>query len=381
MKILMVAIPNHHFFQWVNQLEQAGHEVHWFDITDGAGFSNKIKWVKQCNGWKLKWDFPFRSTLKNKLPKLYSFIQLFNERKLESVFQNYLDQIQPDIVHSFEMKLSCLPILNVMQKNTIPWVYSSWGSDVFYYQGLGVSTAEVTTCLKRVNYLITDCKRDYHLLKELGYENTFLGVFPGNGGISFINYTINPFNQRKYILIKGYEDGVGKAIAVLKAFQYSLWQLISPYEIVIFSADKEVIDFVASSRFYQEFPPLIFPRNEFVPNETLLEMMNDSVIYIGNSISDGMPNSLLEAMGMGAFPIQSNPGGVTEEVITHGENGFLISDCLDSEALSKLISEALHNATLRQTAQAYNTRFILDNYDRNQLKNKIVTLYHSLQNN
>ena len=377
----MVAIPNHHFFQWVNQLEEAGHEVHWFDITDGAGFSNKIKWVKQCNGWKLKWDFPFRSTLKNKLPKIYKQLQQFNERKLELVFQNYLDKIQPDIVHSFEMKLSCLPILKVMQKNTIPWIYSSWGSDVFYYQELGVSTAEVTTCLKRVNYLITDCKRDYHLLKQLGYENTFLGVFPGNGGISFIDHAIQPNNQRKYILIKGYEDGVGKAIAVLKAFQYNLWQLISKYEIVIYSADKKVIDFVESSRFHQEFPPLIFPRNEFIPNETLLRMMNDSVVYIGNSISDGMPNSLLEAMGMGAFPIQSNPGGVTEEVITHGKNGFLISDCLDSEAISKLISEALNNETLRQTAQEYNTRFILDNYDRKQLKNKIVAVYNSVQNN
>jgi hypothetical protein len=40
-----------------------------------------------------------------------------------------------------------------------------------------------------------------------------------------------------------------------------------------------------------------------------------SILHIGNSISDGMPNALLEAMGMGAFPIQSNPGKVSEEVI------------------------------------------------------------------
>ncbi len=377
----MVAIPNHHFFQWVNQLEQAGHEVYWFDVTDGAGFSNKIKWVKQCNGWKLKWDFPFRAAMKNKFPKIYRFIQHFNERKLTPVFQNYLDQIQPDIVHSFEMKLAGLPIFPVMKNNNIPWIYSSWGSDVFYYKELGVSTEEVTACLKRVNYLITDCKRDFNLLHQLGYANTFLGVFPGNGGISLIDYAIQPYTQRKNIIIKGYEDGVGKALAVLKAFQYNLWPFMSTYKIVVFSADKEVIDFIKSSRFYDEFPPLIFPRNEFIPNETLLKIMNDSVIYIGNSISDGMPNSLLEAMGMGAFPIQSNPGGVTEEVITHGKNGFIISDCLDSEAISKLILAALQNETLRQIAQEYNTRFILENYERNQLKNKIVDVYQSIKIN
>ena len=54
--------------------------------------------------------------------------------------------------------------------------------------------------------------------------------------------------------------------------------------------------------------------------------MGKSGIHIANSISDGMPNALLEAMGMGAFPIQSNPGKVSEEVITHGKNGFLIED-------------------------------------------------------
>ncbi|WP_258929477.1 hypothetical protein [Flavobacterium davisii] len=47
MKILLVSIPNHHFFQWANQLKNSGYQVHWFDITDGAGFADKISWVKQ----------------------------------------------------------------------------------------------------------------------------------------------------------------------------------------------------------------------------------------------------------------------------------------------------------------------------------------------
>ena len=61
MKILMVAIPNHHFFQWVNQLKDSGYEVFWFDISDGGSVVAKISWVRQIKGWKLKWDFPFRN--------------------------------------------------------------------------------------------------------------------------------------------------------------------------------------------------------------------------------------------------------------------------------------------------------------------------------
>ncbi|GAL81819.1 hypothetical protein JCM19274_378 [Algibacter lectus] len=66
----MVAIPNHHFFQWVNQLENAGHDVYWFDVTDGGPKSSKIEWVTQIKGWKLKWDFPLRSTIKKKVAKI-----------------------------------------------------------------------------------------------------------------------------------------------------------------------------------------------------------------------------------------------------------------------------------------------------------------------
>lgn len=375
MKILMVAIPNHHFFQWVNQLEHAGYEVYWFDITDGAGFSNKIKWVKQCNGWKLKWDFPFRTLVKNKFPSIYRFIQQFNERKIEHVFQNYIDQIQPDIIHSFEMKLAGLPIFPVMKNNSIPWIYSSWGSDVYYYKELGLSKKEVTDCLKRVNYLITDCNRDYKLLQQLGFTNNYLGVFPGNGGINFINKMIQPIKDRKYILIKGYEDGVGKALTVLNAFKLGLWKVLSKYEIVVFSADDVVIDFVKNSRFYQEFPPKIFPRNEYVSNDVILELMGNSIVYIGNSISDGMPNTLLEAMGMGAFPIQSNPGNVTEEVVTHNQNGCIIDNPVSENEIAKLINDTLLNTELLNQAQERNIKFIQDKYSRSILQDKIVSLY------
>ena len=157
--------------------------------------------------------------------------------------------------------------------------------------------------------------------------------------------------------------------------------LIKNYEIIVYSSDNEIIEYVQNSEYYMHISIKLFARNIHVPNSDILEIMGKSVLHIANNVSDGMPNSLLEAMGMGAFPIQSNPGNVTEEVITHGKNGFLIFDSFDIEVISKLILNALQNEILRQTAQEYNTRFILDNYDRNQLKNKIVAVYNSVKNN
>ncbi|NHM01125.1 glycosyltransferase [Flavobacterium difficile] len=379
MKILMVAIPNHHFFQWVNQLEHAGYEVHWFDITDGAGFSDKIKWVKQSNGWKLKWNFPFRSRLKHYFPTFYKFVQNYNERKVTAVFEKMLHEIQPDIVHSFEMQLAVWPILSVMEKNTIPWIYSSWGSDVFNYSYLGMKIEEVRNCLKRVNYLITDCQRDFSILNELGYAHTYLGVYPGNGGVTIdSNYNLE-IEKRNKIIIKGYDDGVGKALEVCKALTQLPIAQLQKFDLVIFSADKNVEDFVNSSDYFQKLEVRILARTSYFPNDKLLQIMGESSIYIGNSISDGMPNSLIEAMGMGAFPIQSNPGNVTAEIIKDGINGFLIQNPLNLTEISTLISKAIHDEQLRKEARTINVNFVKNNCDRHILKDKIVSLYKNIK--
>jgi len=147
----MVAIPNHHFFQWVNQLKASGYEVYWFDITDGGPKSEKIAWVHQIKGWKLKWDFPFRTKIKKHLPKLYNFILKYNQNDTSKVFENTINTIKPDIVHCFEMLLSGLPIISVMEQNAIPLIYSSWGSDVFYHENLGISKAALHQFYKRTN--------------------------------------------------------------------------------------------------------------------------------------------------------------------------------------------------------------------------------------
>jgi glycosyltransferase involved in cell wall biosynthesis len=375
----MVAIPNHHFFQWVNQLKDSGYEVYWFDVTDGGNKVHRIDWVHQIKGWKLKWDFPFRHTIKNKFPHIYAVIQKYNERKIVSVFTKSIYKIQPDIVHCFEMKLAGLPILEVMQNHTnIKFIYSSWGSDVYFYKELGVQAAQFKRFLARVNYMITDCKRDYSIAKQNGFKNNYLGVFPGNGGISINQTLIQSIDSRNILLIKGYDDGVGKASKVIEAIELLPLFLLRNLEIIIYGANQIIIEKVEKSIFFEGLKVKTYARNQFMSNVDLLQLMGKSVLHIGNSISDGMPNSLLEAMGMGVFPIQSNPGKVSEEVIIHGMNGFLIKKPLDSMEIANWIEKALINKEMRANAQKYNIDFVNKHYNRECLKTKIVQLYNGI---
>lgn len=353
----------------------------WFDVTDGGPPSPKIPWVTQIKGWKLRWDFPLRSTLKKQTPKVYKKIQTWNERDVTDAFAKAYQDIQPDIVHCFEMQLAGLPILSVLQEVETPVMYSSWGSDLFDFKRLGVSQQEATTFLKRVDFLITDCKRDQKIARENGFTGTSLGVFPGNGGIDLDATNRMPEETRNTIMIKGYEDGVGKASIVLLALELIDRKLLVDKEIIVYSADRVIESQIEGSQHLSSLGINLFSRHRFIENQDLLKMMGHSCMHIGNSISDGMPNALLEAMGMGAFPIQSNPGGATEEVVTDGKNGLLIKDALDAKAIAGLIEKALANGSLRKSAQEFNTSFICKNYNRAILRPEIVSLYKHVNSN
>lgn len=372
MKILMVSIPSLHFFRWANQLQDAGHEVYWFDITGMSQPVSRISWIHQKVFWKLKWNYPGRVFVKNRFPKLYEYIQQFNEKDTSKNFESYLNEIQPDVVHSFALYLSCSPIIEVMEKYPQQkWIYSSWGSDLFYFQDEPAYLKDIKRVLPRINYLFTDCKRDYEIAKQYGFSGEFLGVFPGGGGFELNEmetYKLS-ISQRKTILIKGFQGRSGRAITVLKALATLKEQLLN-FEIVVFGSDPQTFEYVTNSdlKKWKNFQIL-----GKIPHEEVLRLMGKSLIYIGNSISDGMPNTMLEAIFMGAFPIQSNPGGATAELIQNGVNGLLIEDCEDEKEIKKLILQAIKTDEFKAKNED-----LIASLDFQFVKEKVKEIYKNL---
>ena len=182
-----------------------------------------------------------------------------------------------------------------------------------------------------------------------------------------------PLNKRTIILIKGYEHTLGRGLNIVKALE-KINKPLADYEIVIFGAHPPVINYCAENdKNYK-----VYSRHELSQKE-VLELMGEAIIYIGNSISDGIPNTLLEAVVMGAFPIQSNPGGATEEVIKHDINGLLIEDPENIEHIAKTISTALNREAMLEQAFRYNEDFARKhlNFEHNQ--QKIVNIYSHIE--
>lgn len=372
MKILIVSMRSIHTMRWVSQLKDSGHEIVYFDILNG-GYIKQWPWVKQYTNWRYKFgDFKGRYLLKKYTPKLHKLI----ENNVEEKFQSILEQEAPDVVHSFVMYSCCVPILKTMQQNEkIKWIYSAWGNDLYYYQNIEKYKIGILNTLPRINYLFADCKRDIQLAKKLGFKGTALGDFPGGGGYKLLHYNafLKPLNDRKIILIKGYEQRFGKCSVVLKAISVIIENLTS-YSIVVFGADKELRDYLNENKIDDCIEVI-----GQLPHEGILELMGKSLIYIGNSISDGMPNTLLEALIMGAFPIQSNPGNATAEIITHQENGLLINNPESSNEIKDLILKAVNNYEMIESAFKHNQSLKLK-LDFDYIRDQVLQAYSRVEN-
>lgn len=372
MRILMVSMNSIHFQRWANQFKDTDHELFWFDIRDGAKVPD-LSWLKSFQGWKNKFpNLKGRTFIKNKFPSIYKHL----ENNTAKSFEKVLLEVKPDVVHSFVLYISCAPILKVMQKyHKTPWIYSSWGSDLYYYRNIPDYKEDILRVLPRINYLITDCKRDVIIAKELGFKNEVLGVFPGGGGFDFkkSNPYIKPVQERNIILVKGYQGRSGRAIEVLKALEQ--FRTLIPYDIVVFGADTEVVTYIEDHELAKKMPIRYFSKNKFLSHDAILKLMGESLIYIGNSNSDGMPNTLLEAIIQGAFPIQSNPGGVSEEVILHKQNGLLINDCNDVTHIKSLIEDAILNQELIKKAFQINQTDIKLQFEIESIKTKVLQCF------
>ena len=380
MKILMVSMNSIHFVRWTQQLENSGHEVFWFDILDG-GKSKHLPWVQQITGWKQKYpNFKWRYYFKKKWPILYKKLSFLFEHNTEKFFENVLLEVKPDVLHSFVLYISCVPILKVMQKhNQIPWLYSSWGSDLYYFRNIDSYKHDILNVLPRINYLITDCKRDISIAKHLGFKGVVLGTFPGGGGFNYeeTDKYIKPILERKNILVKGYQGRSGRAIQVIKALQLIKDEL-NNYNIIVFGTDIEVENYIKEENLRSKMSIQMFLRNNFLRHEDIMKMMGEALIYIGNSNSDGMPNTLLEAIAQGAFPIQSNPGGASSEVIINDENGFLIEDCNHFEEIADLIMKAISNIYLIEKAYQINQKQVKPQFERILIRNQILKAYQKV---
>ncbi len=387
MRILFVAMAESiHAANWVKQLAGTGWDVHLFDAT-ASGVGSELSGVTAHTVFRSASPTPHLTAhhsalvfTKGRNPitkRLLPFMARFLPSRAQALAE-LIRQFKPDVVHSLEMQHESYVVLEAKRlmgaEFSMPWIYSSWGSDLYLYGNDPYHRDRIRAVLEACDYYISDCRRDVTLAKQLGFKGDVLGVFPGPGGFDLRGMRQHrmsgPPSARRVIALKGYDGWAGRARIALHALRQCADQL-GGYTVEIFSASKNIQTLALQMSKTTGLPIRVMPcgaRTEIV------KLMGRARFTIGLSISDGTPNTMLEAMIMGALPIQSDAGGATGEWITDGENGLLVPP-EDSDRVATAIRRALRDDALIDRAMQLNEKLANERLDDELIQSRVIARY------
>lgn len=290
-----------------------------------------------------------------------------------------IKKIKPDIIHTLEMQHAgylALHAKEIIGDSFPTWIFTPWGNDIFFFGRLSDHQERIGRVLASCDYYGPKSERDIRLAKEFGFRGEFLSILPGNGGLD--TTTLRTYWQsgrcsdRKIILIKGYQGSMGRALVALRAIELCS-DVLEGFSVVVYSATNAVKFKVKIVNDIDGVPTTVLPQ---VSHEVLLKIYGKARISIGLSISDGVPNSLLESMALGTFPIESNTS-CADEWIINGENGFIVQP-EDPHRVAEAIHIAVKNDNLINRSAEVNYRIAQNRIDNSVIHPRVISLYQEV---
>ena len=249
-----------------------------------------------------------------------------------------------DILHALELQNAgyvSLRALSKIKPQGLRFIATNWGSDIFWFQRFPKHRAKLQAVLQLADAYSAECHRDVALARALGFTGEALPVIPNAGGFSKADLSLPLLqpDKRKTIALKGYHGWVGRAKVALNAVG-ELAPELSGYQIVVYSANRSVLKLAKqiASRTGLE---ITAHGKGALSHQKMLEVFAQSKIYVGLSESDGISTSMLEAMAMGAIPVQTSTACCDE---WFRETGVAVHE-ISVPAVKDAIREGLRLAT------------------------------------
>lgn len=272
----------------------------------------------------------------------------------------WIQQVQPDLVHAlripYEGMAAGLAYRLLPAQERPPLVISVWGNDFTLHAPANPWMAHLTRlALAQASALHTDCRRDLRQAYAWGFAAGRPAItLPGNGGIDTSLFhpldaspapeplVVNPRGIRAYVR----NDTFFKSIPLVLE-QFPTARFACPGMIAESQAQRWVEEFNIGGQV------------ELLPLQSKAQMaalFQRAAVTVSPSTHDGTPNTLLEAMACGCFPVAGDLESL-REWITPGVNGYLF-DPADPVSLAQAVTLALENPLLRQRAAQENARRI-----------------------
>lgn len=289
-----------------------------------------------------------------------------------------ITELNPDLIHALRIPFEGILAAKALQGvEGIPLLISVWGNDfTLHARSTPWMSRYTSLALTRADGLHTDCYRDLRLAKKWGFSDEKPAlVVPGNGGIntdlfyqsnkgtsSYNGMVINPRGVRSYIRNDTFFASIPQILAKHPGMKFVCPGMAGEVEvqnwIIKYGIEQSVI---------------------LLPNQSRSEMASlfrQALVAVSPSTHDGTPNTLLEAMACGSYPVASDLDSI-REWITPGENGSLF-DPSDPQALAIAVNNVLANPDLRLQAARINQKIINERADYQTSMARAVELYKAV---
>lgn len=264
-----------------------------------------------------------------------------------------IQQIKPDLVHA--MRIPYEGMLAADAYTGTPLIVSTWGNDFTLH---AVSTRLMNHytrwTMQIADALHADCQRDLRLAKEWGFGvNKPALVAPGNGGVRIDVFypPAVPVNQPVIINPRGFRPYVCNE-AFFRAIPPVLERHPGARFLFALMADEPQAQQWAQELHIAHAVELLPP----LSHHEMADVFRSAQIVASPSVHDGTPNTLLEGIACGCFPVAGNLESV-REWITPGKNG-LVFDATSPRSIAEALITALNNKNLRAEAAGLNREII-----------------------
>ncbi|HEY5158928.1 MAG TPA: glycosyltransferase family 4 protein [Anaerolineales bacterium] len=296
-------------------------------------------------------------------------------------FRALVDEIHPELVHSLRIPFEGM--LATVTPGSIPLVVSTWGNDLtLHAHGSPLMKILTRRTLSRCDGLITDADRDIRLGFSMGFSSDKPTlVVPGAGGIHVDEIeavsSIQPFpedlpNGPIVVNARGQRPGSLRQDIFFQSIPLVLEKVPQALFVCpLLIGDPESVYWVETlgiGAHTKLWPPL--------NQAQLWGLYKRSLLYVSPSLHDGIPNSLLEAMASGCFPVVGNIESMQEWIIP-GENGLLV-DATSPRSLADGIITALESPDLRLKAKLKNAQIIAERADYNRCMTMVEAFYRKI---
>lgn len=302
-------------------------------------------------------------------------------RRVRAIVQ----QLRPDLVHAMRIPFEGILAARALEGQPAKLLVSVWGNDFTLFAADSPAVARLTrAAMRRADALHPDCARDLRLGREYGFaEEKPAAVLPGNGGVRTDVFRPGPID----------------------AGLYARWRIPEGRPVVI--NPRGVKPYIRTDTFFGAIPKILAARPDvfflgamtegnhvaegwtqrlglqdsvrllpFVPHDEMAQFFRLATVTVSPADHDGTPNTLLEAMSCGTFPVAGNIESV-REWISDGENG-LLCDQGDPDALAAAVLRALGDPALREAAAPVNQRLIAERAEYGRCMARAAEFYARL---